>query len=76
MRGSISEEGILCIYRSGRFCKMMCPHNRRGDSDFYCDHWCPLFGEPSHLVVENTEFTEIQLCQKTLIFHEFEDHRK
>jgi len=73
MKGSISEEGILCIYRSGRFCKMMCPHNRQGDSDFSCDHWCPLFGEPT----TDTGVTKIELCGgKVLTFKQFEDLRK
>ena len=41
MRGEITKDGGLVIWRNGKPEIMKCPH-----SAMNCGHWCPKFGEP------------------------------
>ena len=44
MNGSINSDGRLVIDRDGISINQACPYG--GNSNVFCGHWCPFFGEP------------------------------
>jgi len=68
MKGEITKNGTLVIYRSGKERRMSCPFV---SSEATCGDWCPLFAEPAG----NDKGAFLELCHATLYFEEFEDER-
>ena len=52
------------------------------DKPAACGAWCPLFGEPVHMValdadqVENVDIVRLELCRTKLAFDTFTDERE
>jgi len=91
MKGKIDEKGLLLIERAGimiptscRFAvystdPMNCPveNGIRFNVFSGCGEDCPLFGEPIIRLRDNTNVTELSICQgKTLEFERFVDERE
>lgn len=87
-KGRISLLGALSITRGTQDKIQGCP--RSEDDGRFCGDWCPLFGEPEHVVdgwpsplfgepehvLEDGRPT-LEICQgRTLVFDKFFDDRK
>lgn len=68
MKGKINKNGALSIQRKNEMVPQRCCYDQ-GES---CSDACPLFREPRRLF---TGEIELQLCDVTLRFSEFEDER-
>lgn len=87
MKAKINQYGNLEIFRGGAYKPQLCPFTTTpdikpdGDGAVYtdkparlnCGDWCPLLGEPYETEHGNTR---ISVCQRSLIFTEFEDERE
>jgi hypothetical protein len=82
MNGKIDKEGVLKIQRGKSYKGAICVNGPKTDLDrcAFCRDSCSHFGEPKTLG-EPIKFicgtiTELQLCQRTLVFDELLDERE
>lgn len=78
LKGQITEEGILQIFRGKEFKFQWCMFDTQGPVK--CGDHCPLFGEPSlsHTEVRVEELKHhvtLSICGKVLDFEDFDDWR-
>jgi hypothetical protein len=74
MNGAIDKDGNLHIERGGELLAQSCKFVSIDEYaiDYYCTHFCPLFGEPW----VNNGKTMLELCQgRILKFDSFVDER-
>jgi len=74
MKGEISSDGYLRIYRNSKGLQHQgCPYvpPNSGYGECYCGDWCPLFGEPQY----GWDDVTLTLCNKTLALTDFTDRR-
>jgi len=73
MRGLLTNEGELKVFRKDGLCTLHCPY-----TDSLCGTWCPQFTEPIRRDNDrlNRVDTIVHLCHgKHWKFTEFEDQR-
>lgn len=77
MRGKITRNGVLAIWRGDDYKRQTCPHDIA-----CCGDLCPLFGEPYVIEygyrwrnMQEMKTTRLELCKRTWVFDEFEDQR-
>jgi hypothetical protein len=84
MKGIITENGILCIFRKRAYIPMECPFKTRSEKDYAdqrvriadnCSDDCPLFGEPDNYKLYNSvgqptgkTETRITICQDRVLY--------
>lgn len=83
LEGMINENGFLFIKRNGDMKDQKCPYSStQGEGFANCGDWCPLFDEPYKQASVPASFAcsrgyhALDLCNKKLLFSEFEDRRK
>jgi hypothetical protein len=74
MKIKIDEFGSLWIKRGNMMKSTSCPHSAATVS---CGDWCPLFGEPDKIHIDDDVWRcSLGTCDKTLFPEEIIDERR